>query len=150
MRGELLFVAAIAIGAAGREGKFADEIASAAVRIFKEIHVPRIRIAVGSLQLFGKAHLRKILFGEFLLGALAAEEAHRRGHHGFGIVIRQPLRIALSASAREIIVQPIHEFDRFIVAKRTARLRFPCARVNGQWDPITRIGTEICVSLARA
>ena len=66
---------------------------AAAVRVFVKLHVPRIGVAVGRFQGSGGFHGGNILWGKFAFSALTAEPLHGRCHHGFCIVIRQPVHL---------------------------------------------------------
>ena len=68
-------------------------LVTAAIRVFVKFHVPRVGVAVGGFQGGGGFHSSNILCGEFAFSALAAEPLHGRCHHGFCVVIRQPVHL---------------------------------------------------------
>ena len=68
-------------------------LVAAAVGIFVKLHIPRVGVAVSGSQRGGGFHTGNVLFGEFALSALAAKPFHGLCHHGFCIILRQPLHI---------------------------------------------------------
>ena len=121
-------IATVAVGSAGGEGIFADEVCCAAgfrhgvikvtqggreieqpqlfhqltdaaggkarlkagtIRIFKIVHIPGARVAVGSAELRGKFHAVAVFLRIRPAAALAAINAHGRRHHGPFVVFAQ-------------------------------------------------------------
>ncbi len=68
-------------------------LVAAAIRVFVKFHVPRVGVAVGGFQGSDGFHGGNILCGELAFSALAAEPLHGRSHHGFCVVIRQPVHL---------------------------------------------------------
>ena len=68
-------------------------LVAAVVGVFVKLHIPRVGVAVSGSQRGGGFHTGNVLFGEFALSALAAEPFHRLCHHGFCIILRQPIHI---------------------------------------------------------
>ena len=68
-------------------------LVAAAIRVFVKFHVPRVGVAVGGFQSSGGLHGGNILWGKLAFSALAAEPLHGLCHHGFCIVIRQPVHL---------------------------------------------------------
>ena len=68
-------------------------LVAAAIRVFVKFHVPRVGVAVGGFQGSDDFHGGNILCGELAFSALTAEPLHGLCHHGFCIVIRQPVHL---------------------------------------------------------
>ena len=68
-------------------------LVAAAIRVFVKLHVPRVGVAVGGFQSGGCLHSGNILCGKLAFSAFAAEPLHGLCHHGFCIVIRQPVHL---------------------------------------------------------
>ena len=68
-------------------------LVAAAIRVFVKLHVPRIGVAVGGFQGGSGFHGGNVLCGKLAFSALTAEPLHGVCHHGFCIVIRQPVHL---------------------------------------------------------
>lgn len=63
------------------------------IRIFKIVHIPGVRVAVGSAELRGKFHAVAVFLRIRPVAALAAINAHGRRHHGPFVVFAQALDV---------------------------------------------------------
>lgn len=63
------------------------------IRIFKIVHIPGVRVAVGSAELRGKFHAVAVFLRIRPAAALAAINAHGRRHHGPFVVFAQALDV---------------------------------------------------------
>lgn len=101
-------------------------LVAAAIRVFVKFHIPRVGVAVGSFQSGSGFHCGNVLWGKLAFSAFAAEPLHGCCHHGFCIVIRQPvhlwaLRHGENERAEHCAVDDVH-----LEAVRFFKLRQVC------------------------